>query len=229
MKKTLIILSMLCAGMANAATVLFDLDSTVLNGTNSVSMTSSDITITVTGSTANALRATNADNVSAWGDSTFDSGKVTTFNNFIGSDCDLGDAWKTFISGDAKTTDLTLTISGLTAGQSYDLGLIVGVPKEGAGSWTEVNSNNVHANSSIIEGLSTGALGQEAVQVNNPTGFLIDNMVADESGNITFVIEGNEFHSAGLAAVAISVVPEPATASLSLLGLAALMMRRRRA
>ncbi len=52
----------------------------------------------------------------------------------------------------------------------------------------------------------------------------VNYLVVDDS-----TLSADESYAANLSAIAAAAVPEPATASLSLIGLAALMMRRRRA
>ncbi len=138
----------------------------------------------------------------------------------------FGNSWQTFISG-PKGSNLSLTISGLVAGASYQIALVTGCPFESAGSWNSMNISNTYSEASP-------ALGQQNIAVRTPTGYTISNVIANESGEIVlWVGTPSSYHTPTFNALAISgetaSVPESATASLSLLGLMALMARRRRA
>ena len=79
---------------------------------------------------------------------------------------------------------------------------------------------------------SIGANSQ-TIQARTPTGYTISDVIANEDGEIILTVNTpGSAHTPTFNALAISgetaSVPEPATASLSLLGLAALMVRRRR-
>ena len=60
----------------------------------------------------------------------------------------------------------------------------------------------------------------------------VENIVVGEDGTLTLTIQGDGSNGYGLTALnylSLTQVPEPATAALSLLGAAALFLRRRRA
>ncbi|MBT9543629.1 hypothetical protein [Akkermansia muciniphila] len=55
----------------------------------------------------------------------------------------FGNSWQTFISG-PKGSSLSLTISGLVAGASYQIALVTGCPFEGAGAWNSLVTSNTY-------------------------------------------------------------------------------------
>ncbi|MCC8124321.1 MAG: PEP-CTERM sorting domain-containing protein, partial [Akkermansia sp.] len=74
----------------------------------------------------------------------------------------------------------------------------------------------------------------QTIQPRTPSGYTISDVNANEDGELILTVNTpGSSHTPTFNALAISgetaSVPEPATASLSLLGLAALMVRRRRA
>ncbi|HRN24794.1 MAG TPA: PEP-CTERM sorting domain-containing protein [Akkermansia muciniphila] len=140
----------------------------------------------------------------------------------------FGNSWQTFISG-PKGASLSLTISGLVAGASYQIALVTGCPFEGAGAWNSLVTSNTYDSAAP----SIGANSQ-TIQARTPTGYTISDVIANEDGEIILTVNTpGSSHTPTFNALAISgetaSVPEPATASLSLLGLVALMARRRRA
>lgn len=225
------ILAVASALSASAATVLFDFNSSLLSGDNvqTVSTTDDDTGFTASlttssgnlGSTVTREGGTNGD----W-TGTGKSFNTSTLDAFVSNEVSFDDSWQTFITGGNKNATLTLTISGLVAGESYQIALVTGCPKEQAGRWNSLTTSNASTSASPT-------LGAESIQAADPTGYTISNIVADEAGKISLVVNGNGSHTPTFNALAISgataSVPEPATATLSLLGLAALMVRRRRA
>ena len=139
----------------------------------------------------------------------------------------FGNSWQTFISG-PKGASLSLTISGLVAGASYQIAPVTGCPFEGAGAWNSLVTSNTYGSADP----SIGANSQ-TIQARTPTGYTISDVIANEDGEIILTVNTpGSAHTPTFNALAISgetaSVPEPATASLSLLGLVALMARRRR-
>ncbi|MBE6418687.1 MAG: PEP-CTERM sorting domain-containing protein [Akkermansiaceae bacterium] len=132
-----------------------------------------------------------------------------------------------YIAASGKTwgSTLTLTFSGLTAGAKYNVSVVTGVPFEDSGSWNKMNLFNEYETSSV-------ALGSSSIKVRDITLFVVDGIVADDNGNITFKItKESEAHTTSFNYATIEQVeeiPEPTTATLSLLALAGLAVRRRR-
>ncbi len=150
--------------------------------------------------------------------------------------------WNTGIAnGGWKGT--SLTIGGFDATKTYNIYLIGGSAKSDLSTssmyaW-ELSANNMGENTTIKYDC-TGRTGSDltyldatgAIKTNQNVANLIKmtNVIVGEDGNIT--IELNDGERAALNALVIQevaqVVPEPTTATLSLLALAGLCARRRR-
>ena len=113
---------------------------------------------------------------------------------------------------------------------SNQIALVTGCPFEGAGAWNSLVTSNTYGSADP----SIGANSQ-TIQARTPTGYTISDVIANEDGEIILTVNTpGSAHTPTFNALAISgetaSVPwPPATASLSLLGLVALMARRRRA
>ena len=124
----------------------------------------------------------------------------------------------------------TVTFSGLAAGE-YALSIFGGFTGKDvfAGqTWTEISS--VTGDNSGV--LTPGNAGTSSATANKGLYSSVENIVVGEDGTLTLTIQGNGSSSYGRTALnylALTQVPEPATAALSLLGAAALFLRRRRA
>ena len=219
-------LAVVSALSASAATVLFDFNSSLLPETpaKTVSVTDSGSGFVATLATASsASSAASGDWVSSG--TSFDTQGL---DSFMENQISFGNSWQTFISG-PKGASLSLTISGLVAGASYQIALVTGCPLEGAGAWNSLVTSNTYGSADP----SIGANSQ-TIQARTPTGYTISDVIANEDGEIILTVNTpGSAHTPTFNALAISgetaSVPEPATASLSLLGLVALMARRRRA
>lgn len=82
--------------------------------------------------------------------------------------------------------------------------------------------------------LTPGNAGASSATANKGLYSSVENIVVGEDGTLTLTIQGNGSSSSSygrtaLNYLALTQVPEPATAALSLLGAAALFLRRRRA
>lgn len=224
------ILAVASALSASAATVLFDFNSSLLpeGGASTVSTTddATGFKASLTTSSGN-LGSKSSGNTDWTTDST--SFSTSALESFVDNEVSFNNSWQTFISG-AKGGSLTLTVSGLVAGETYQIALVTGCPFEGQGAWNSLitSTSNTYTSASPNIGENT-----QTIEARKPTGYTISDIVANEDGEITLTVKSPGSHTPTFNALAISgataSVPEPATATLSLLGLAALMVRRRRA
>ena len=139
---------------------------------------------------------------------------------------------------------LYITLSGFIAGESYNLGIGGSAGNGGGASPVEFSSNNFQnalsstatnstTSASFTNDPTTGKVSFDAKSHNYD--ILWNNLVADSSGNITLLVNltsnngvNNVFVDYITVAGKMNIIPEPATASLGLLGLGALLLRRRR-
>ena len=219
MKKTLITLIAL-AGVASADTVLFDFDAADLTAADLKTVTLSDLD-----SGIDAIISTNGTLVGGdWSNA--------PDNNTVATPAD-DSAEYDFIKSSGKNTPLTLTFSGLTAGSKYDITIATGVPFEGAGGWNTLAPEEGFTYTSVTKTVSSGTSTltslDNQVNVKEVATFKFTGVTANESGEIAFKIATPYgVHTPSFNSAAIALVPEPATATLSLLALAGLAARRRR-
>ena len=134
---------------------------------------------------------------------------LSIFGGFTGKDVFAGQTWTI---GNADASNAVWTSFGTDA----------------SGNWAEISS--VTGDNSGV--LTPGNAGTSSATANKGLYSSVENIVVGEDGTLTLTIQGNGSSSYGRTALnylALTQVPEPATAALSLLGAAALFLRRRRA
>ncbi len=121
--------------------------------------------------------------------------------------------------------NLTTGLKALFTTNSYESAAVT-YQITSSGTWTYLTLVDSAGTATTYGGQDSGlrTSGFEALTSFTYGTDYITHLVVDDT---TF--QPNESQAANLAAIAAAAVPEPATASLSLIGLAALMMRRRRA
>ena len=130
-----------------------------------------------------------------------------------------------FASGN---TSFTITLSGFTAGQ-YNICALGGMGYAGGGS-TPTVSYTLNGETQTLTG-NDGTSGQYGGVMN------WENVTLDETTTLSLVVQGKlgadgyggtDYAKAAINTMIITMVPEPATATLSLLALCGLAARRRR-
>lgn len=134
---------------------------------------------------------------------------MSIFGGFTGKDVFAGQTW-TIGNADASSAVWT------------------SFRTDASGNWAEIPS---------VTGDNSGTLTPENASTSSATAnkglySTVENIVVGEDGTLTLTIQGDGSNGYGLTALnylSLTQVPEPATAALSLLGAAALFLRRRRA
>lgn len=210
----------------NKAVILFDFNSSMLSGTPSNTASATDeasgLVVTLTTSSG-ALGSTVVSGGSAidWS-GTSASFDTVALGSLMGDVTVFDHSWKTFISSGGKASNLTLTLSGLAAGERYQLAVITGCPFEGAeGSGNSMTTANSYES-------ATPGFGEPTIPVRTPIGYTLHNVVANERGEIVLTIHGSGSHTPVFNALAVSESrgPVSVSASVGLLGLASLVMKR---
>ena len=142
------------------------------------------------------------------------------------------------LMGNNNNESISMTLSGLTSGQSYSLYMLAG---RGNNAWS-VSQDNIEYSLSGVTDVTATLLGASSDQTQIVDATLSSyeynsagadsaqwsmvrwDFVADENGSVTISTNAN----GNINAVALQVTPEPTTATLSLLALAGLCARRRR-
>lgn len=230
MKRSLFLVPFMLGSLVAAADLsplaFFDFNGNLLTeGTaqTSINLTVDDVTATVTTSYTGGLGS---------GTSTYTltDDVLTSLNDNVGYTSGNGFTLsnsQSYLSAGQKNAnaDLTITLSGLKAGSLYNVSFVTGLDFEGAGAWNIPSTTNAYESCDMN-------LGTQCIPVRALGTFNVVGLAADDNGCITFTIDDtNGSHTAVInsMAVALQNVPEPATASLSLLALGALALRRRRA
>ena len=133
---------------------------------------------------------------------------LSIFGGFTGKDAFAGQTWTI---GNADASNAVWTSFGTDA----------------SGNWAEISS---------VTGDNSGVLTPANASTSSATAnkglyATVENVVVGEDGTLTLTIQGDGSKGYGLTALnylSLTQVPEPATAALSLLGAAALFLRRRR-
>ena len=133
---------------------------------------------------------------------------LSIFGGFTGKDVFAGQTW-TIGNADASSAVWT------------------SFRTDASGNWAEIPS---------VTGDNSGTLTPENASTSSATAnkglySTVENIVVGEDGTLTLTIQGDGSNGYGLTALnylSLTQVPEPATAALSLLGAAALFLRRRR-
>jgi len=134
---------------------------------------------------------------------------LSIFGGFTGKDFFAGQTWTI---GDADASNAEWTNFGT----------------DSSGNWTELSS---------VTGDNSGTLTPANASNNSSTAAnkglysTVENIVVGEDGRLTLTVQGNGAKGYALTALnylSLTQVPEPATATLSLLGLAGMFLRRRR-
>ena len=100
-----------------------------------------------------------------------------------------------------KANDLTVTISGLNAGNAYNVALVTGLTSEGEGELNSVSCCNDYST-------SVPTLNAQAVQADALTDYRLKGVVADEEGKITLTINNIDgAHSCVINCLSIAGVP----------------------
>ncbi len=225
MKKTFITLLAL-ASVAGADTVSFDFDASALTAEGLKEATLSD-----PDSGIKAIVSTNGTLVGGdWSDAPTGNTEATPATTSPEYD---------YIASNGKNTPLTLTFTGLTAGSQYTITIATGLPFEGAGNWntlaptqgftytgvtkTTINPNTGQTSTDTLTDLNN------KVNVKQVSTFTFTGVTANADGQISFKISTNNTHTPSFNSASITpLIPEPTTATLSLMALAGLAARRRR-
>ena len=135
---------------------------------------------------------------------------LSLFGGFTGKDVFAGQTWTI---GGADASNATWTNFGTNA----------------SGDWNELSTTTGDSSGVLAPGNAADGSNPSAIKGLYST---VEHIVVGEDGTLTLTIQGDgssNFGRTALNYLSLTQVPEPATATLSLLGLAALCLRRRRA
>ena len=255
MKKTLFILATMAAAAvaAEASTVLISFGINSGNGTSVVDGTylgesGQQVNKISTGSSSSYTSGTL---VTSGGDATSitlttgvltdgsakDSalGQGNKFYDVFGQDMTTGNPMGGVINGNSANGNFTMSLNNLSAG-TYTLTMLVGRGNNyGAGNTSSfsLDGTGISNISASLDDYSTGSgatLNGATVTGNTHTGdWMVVTYTFDVAADGTQLNIQSQGGSGSINALALASVPEPATASLGLLGLGALLMRRKRA
>ena len=163
---------------------------------NSANQTQNGVTVSVSGVNKTGTSTYTAFNTSATLEDL--DANVSSTGNFTTSTI------QSYIG--ANKSDITITLSGLTAGHKYNVSMVTGLDFEGSGSWNHVSTENAY-DSTPSTSLALNVTGGN-IPVRALGAFLIEGIVADASGNITLkVVSTNKSHSGVVNCLGIAKQP----------------------
>lgn len=162
-------------------------------------------------------------------------GGSNKFYDIFGQDMSTGNPMGGVVNGGSANENFTMSLNNLSAG-TYTLTMLVGRGNNYGSGYTSSYNTDGAGISNISAGLddySTGSgatLNGTTVTGNTHTGdWMVVTYTFDVAADGTQLNIQSRGGSGSINSLALTSVPEPATASLGLLGLSALLMRRRRA
>lgn len=162
-------------------------------------------------------------------------GGSNKFYDIFGQDMSTGNPMSGVVNGGSANENFTMSLNNLSAG-TYTLTMLVGRGNNYGSGYTSSYNIDGAGISNISAGLddySTGSgatLNGTTVTGNTHTGdWMVVTYTFDVAADGTQLNIQSRGGSGSINSLALTSVPEPATASLGLLGLSALLMRRRRA
>ena len=162
-------------------------------------------------------------------------GQGNKFYDVFGQDMTTGNPMGGVINGNSANGNFTMSLNNLSAG-TYTLTMLVGRGNNyGAGNTSSfsLDGTGISNISASLDDYSTGSgatLNGATVTGNTHTGdWMLITYTFDVAADGTRLDIQSQGGTGNINALALTSVPEPATASLGLLGLGVLLMRRRRA
>ncbi|MCD8063737.1 PEP-CTERM sorting domain-containing protein [Akkermansia sp.] len=162
-------------------------------------------------------------------------GQSDKFYNVFGQDMSTGNPMGGVINGNNPNGNFTMSLNNLSAG-TYTLTMLVGRGNNyGTGNTSSfsLDGTGISNISASLDDYSTGSgatLNGATVTGNTHTGdWMLITYTFDVAADGTRLDIQSQGGTGNINALALTSVPEPATAGLGLLGLGALVMRRKRA
>lgn len=161
-------------------------------------------------------------------------GTGNKFYDIFGQDMSIGNPMGGVINGNSANGNFTMSLNNLSAG-TYTLTMLVGRGNNyGTGNTSSfsIDGTGISNISANLDDYSTGSgatLNGAAVTGNTHTGdWMVVTYTFDVAADGTQLNIQSQGGSGSINSLALTSVPEPAAASLGLLGVGALLMRRRR-